>query len=48
MGDEETASRIYHLKGLGVVRSAMGSISKSGLQFVPHVVVGLFFGNIKA
>lgn len=48
IGDEETASRIYHLKGLETVRFAMGAISESGLQFVPHVVAGLFFGNIKA
>jgi hypothetical protein len=47
IGDEETASRVYHLKGLGTVRSALTAISESGLEFVPHVVAGLFFGNIK-
>jgi hypothetical protein len=48
MGDEETASRIYHLEGLGTVRSALQAISQSGLEFAPHVVAGLFYGNIKA
>lgn len=48
MGDDETASQVYHLKGLGPVRAAMTAISESGLPFVPHVVAGLFYGNIKA
>lgn len=48
MGDDETASRIYHLNGLDTVLSAMEAISQSGLEFIPHVVAGLFYGKIQA
>lgn len=48
MGDRETARRIYHLEGLQTVIAAMESIAESGLQFVPHVVTGLFYGNMRA
>jgi uncharacterized radical SAM superfamily protein len=47
MGDEETASRVYHLKGLQTVRHALESISQSGLPLAPHIVVGLHFGMLK-
>ena len=48
MGDDETASRVYHLKGLETVRSALQAVAESGLEFAPHVVAGLFYGNIRA
>jgi uncharacterized radical SAM superfamily protein len=47
MGDEETASEVYHLKGLQTVRDALESISQSGLQLVPHIVAGLHYGTMK-
>jgi uncharacterized radical SAM superfamily protein len=47
MGDEETASEVYHLKGLRTVRDALESISQSGLQFVPHIVAGLHYGTME-
>jgi uncharacterized radical SAM superfamily protein len=47
MGDEETASEIYHLKGLQTVRDALESISQSGLQLAPHIVAGLHCGRMK-
>ena len=47
MGDEETAEQVYHLKGLQTVKEAMESISQSGLQMAPHIVVGLHYGRIK-
>ena len=47
MGDEETASEIYHLKGLRTVRDALESISQSGLQLAPHIVAGLHYGRMK-
>jgi uncharacterized radical SAM superfamily protein len=47
MGDEETASRVYHLKGLQTVRDALESISQSGMQLAPHIVAGLHYGKIK-
>jgi uncharacterized radical SAM superfamily protein len=47
MGDEETASRVYHLKGLETVEEALESISQSGLELAPHIVAGLHFGRIR-
>ena len=47
MGDEETASEVYHLRGLQTVRDALESISQSGLQLAPHIVAGLHYGRIK-
>ena len=47
MGDEETASRVYHLRGLQTVRDALESISQSGLQLAPHIVAGLHYGRMK-
>ena len=47
MGDEETASSVYHLRGLQTVRDALESISQSGLQLAPHIVAGLHYGRMK-
>lgn len=47
MGDHETASRVYHLDTLQTVEDALEFISKSGLQLVPHIVAGLFYGQMK-
>jgi uncharacterized radical SAM superfamily protein len=47
MGDEETASSVYHLKGLKTVRQALESISQSGLPLAPHIVAGLHYGAMK-
>jgi hypothetical protein len=47
MGDEETAKQVYHLKGLQTVKEALESISKSGLELAPHIVVGLHYGRMK-
>ena len=47
MGDEETASRVYHLAGLQPVREALDSVSQSGLQLAPHIVAGLHYGRMK-
>lgn len=48
MGDDETASQVYHLSGLGQIRRALDSIAESGLQLVPHIVTGLYFGRMKS
>ncbi len=48
MGDAETASSIYHLKGLEPVLKGLAAIKESGLQLAPHIVAGLFHGKIKA
>ena len=48
MGDQETATRIYHLKGLKQVLDALNVIKQSDLELVPHIVVGLNHGKIAA
>ena len=48
MGDDETATRIYHLKGLEQVIDSLKYIKKSGLELIPHIVAGLNYGRIKA
>jgi uncharacterized radical SAM superfamily protein len=47
MGDQETATRVYHLKNEDVVIDALESISQSGLTLAPHVVAGLFYGRLR-
>jgi uncharacterized radical SAM superfamily protein len=48
MGDDETASQVYHLSGLGQIRQSLDSIAGSGLQLVPHIVTGLYYGRMKS
>lgn len=48
MGDEETATHVYHLNGLNQVHQALEGIKKSGLEFIPHIVGGLFYGKMRA
>jgi lipoyl synthase len=48
MGDEQTATRVYHLAGLKQVFDSLEEIKKSGLEFVPHIVAGLWYGKINA
>jgi len=48
MGDEKTATLVYHLNGLKQVHQALEGIKKSGLELVPHIVGGLFYGKIRA
>jgi lipoyl synthase len=48
MGDEQTAKKVYHLAGLKQVFDSLEEIEKSGLEFVPHIVAGLWYGKISA
>ncbi|MBW1704181.1 MAG: radical SAM protein [Deltaproteobacteria bacterium] len=48
MGDEQTATRVYHLAGLKQVLDALAGIKKSGLQLIPHIVAGLWYGKLSA
>ena len=48
MGDRETAIRIYHLDSLKQVLEALDSMAQSGLQLIPHIVAGLFYGKLRA
>jgi uncharacterized radical SAM superfamily protein len=48
MGDEDTARRVYHLDRFERVLESLEGISESGIQLVPHVVTGLFYGQVKS
>ena len=48
MGDDQTATRVYHLAGLKQVFDAIAGIKKSGLQLIPHIVAGLWYGKLSA
>jgi len=48
MGDAETANTIYHLNGLKKVHRSLEAIKKSGLELIPHIVAGLYYGQIRA
>jgi lipoyl synthase len=47
MGDRDTATGVYHLPGLDSVVRSMDAILESGLSFVPHIVAGLHYGNLR-
>jgi lipoyl synthase len=48
MGDEQTAKSVYHLAGLKQVFDSLDEIKKSAIEFVPHIVAGLWYGKISA
>jgi uncharacterized radical SAM superfamily protein len=48
MGDEQTATRIYHLKGLSQVTDTLEAIKQTGLELIPHIVAGLLYGKMEA
>ncbi|MCF8126932.1 MAG: hypothetical protein K9N10_00310 [Deltaproteobacteria bacterium] len=48
MGDDETATGIYHLKGLETVLKSLSAIKESGIQLAPHIVAGLYKGRMRA
>jgi len=46
IGDEVTAQEVYHLKeGTATIRRTMESLSKAGLEIVPHVIFGIHYGR---
>lgn len=48
MGDEETATRVYHLKNLQHLHTSLEAIKRSGLEFIPHIVAGLYYGQLRS
>lgn len=47
IGDHDTANKIYHLSGLDPILGSLNNIKRTGLELVPHIVAGLFYGKIK-
>jgi uncharacterized radical SAM superfamily protein len=48
MGDDETAREVYHLSSLETVRASLSGLTQSGLEVVPHILAGLYFGEMRA
>lgn len=48
VGDDETVREIYHLNvRVNDYEEALRALSQSNMRFVPHVVVGLYYGKLK-
>jgi lipoyl synthase len=45
IGDEATARQVYHLNGgVSTIRKTMDSLAAAGLEIVPHILYGLYYG----
>jgi uncharacterized radical SAM superfamily protein len=48
VGDDETYLRVFHLEqGMERLRRTLASIRESGMDLVPHVVAGIYYGEIR-
>ncbi len=48
IGDDETYSEIYHIKdGTKKILSSLKAMENAGLETVPHIVCGIYYGKIK-
>lgn len=48
IGDDETFQRVYHVPfGISRIVSTIEALQKAELEIVPHIVCGLFYGEIK-
>jgi len=46
IGDEVTAREVYHFEGgTGPVRRTLDSLAAAGLEIVPHILYGLYYGR---
>ena len=45
IGDDATARKVYHLPGgTSTIRRTMDSLAAAGLEIVPHILFGLYYG----
>ena len=48
VGDEKTLEQVLHLRdGMGRLLQTLEAIEQAGLEFVPHVVAGVDYGDIR-
>jgi lipoyl synthase len=48
IGDDETFQRIYHVSlGVSRIMASLEALAEAGLDVVPHVVCGLYFGKMR-
>jgi lipoyl synthase len=46
IGDDATAREVYHLPdGAAAVRRTLDALAATGLEIVPHILVGLYYGR---
>lgn len=46
IGDDSTAREVYHLaEGTSAIRRTMESLALAGLEIIPHVVFGIYYGQ---
>ena len=49
IGDDETYQRIYHVNfGISKIVHTMDSLERAGIPIVPHVICGLYFGEMRS
>lgn len=47
IGDDETLKKVYHSDfGIEKIKQTIDSLNKEAIPFIPHIVVGLNYGNI--
>ncbi len=47
IGDDETLKKVYHCDfGIEKIKQTIDSLDREGIPFVPHIVVGLNYGNV--
>jgi lipoyl synthase len=47
IGDDATAREVYHLKSASVIRQTLDNLARAGLAIIPHIIVGLYYGQIE-
>jgi len=48
IGDDVTAEEVYHLPhGTASIRQTMDALAQAGLDTVPHILVGLYYGRLR-
>jgi uncharacterized radical SAM superfamily protein len=46
IGDDVTAQEVYHLReGTAAIRKTLESLARAGLETVPHVLFGVYYGR---
>ncbi len=49
MGDDETVKRVYRLdEGTAVIRRTLDALADAGVETVPHILFGIYYGEERA
>ncbi len=47
VGDKKTMKEILNLDDFSIMRESLKNLYSSGLEVVPHIIIGLYYGKIK-